>query len=223
MIAAVRTPTRPRIRPVRLAGWLALVLVLELVTRALVYSLAPTPAQQFSSLGAVFGGPRPVVVALVAVGLALVLSVGVLWLAAIGTRERWALSAPGEPAPRVPAARALARGAFLTVATWLTFAAIESYLHWRAGLGFHGLGCLWGPVHVNAMPVAAGLSILAAGALTAAQHLLRWMRRVVRRLLSGHPSGRRRHPNLIVVWATRAIGAVALPAAAFPRPPPAVV
>ena len=38
---------------------------------------------------------------------------------------------------------------------------LESYLHWRAGLGWHGLHCLAGPVHRDAVPIVAALSLVA--------------------------------------------------------------
>ena len=58
----------------------------------------------------------------------------------------------------------------------------ESYLHWRAGIGFHGLSCLVGPVHRNAIPLLAALALAAAALAEAAEHLLAWMRAVVREL-----------------------------------------
>jgi hypothetical protein len=64
----------------------------------------------------------------------------------------------------------------------LTFALVESYLHWRAGLGFHGLSCLVGPVHRNAIPLLAALALIAAALAEAAGHVLAWMRAVVREL-----------------------------------------
>jgi hypothetical protein len=64
----------------------------------------------------------------------------------------------------------------------LAFAMFESYLHWRAGIGFHGLSCLVGPVHRNAIPLLAALALAAAALAEAAQHLVAWMRAVVREL-----------------------------------------
>jgi hypothetical protein len=58
----------------------------------------------------------------------------------------------------------------------------ESYLHWRAGIGFHGLSCLVGPVHRNAIPLLAALALAAAALAEAIQHLLAWMRAVMREL-----------------------------------------
>ncbi|TML52157.1 MAG: hypothetical protein E6G15_11395 [Actinobacteria bacterium] len=59
----------------------------------------------------------------------------------------------------------------------------ESYLHWRAGIGFHGLSCLVGPVHRNAIPILGALALAAAALAEAGSHLLAWMRAVVRELL----------------------------------------
>jgi hypothetical protein len=56
-------------------------------------------------------------------------------------------------------------------------------VHWRAGLGFHGLSCLFGPVHRNALPLLAALSLLAAALAEAAAHLYAWMKATARALL----------------------------------------
>jgi hypothetical protein len=70
----------------------------------------------------------------------------------------------------------------LYAASCFSFAMFESYLHWRAGIGFHGLSCLVGPVHRNALPILAALSLLAAALAEAAAHVVAWMRAVVREL-----------------------------------------
>ena len=77
-------------RSEHLAGFsLGLVLVI-LGGRALAYAATPTP------LAAQLGGPRLPVITFVALALAAVISLGVLWLAALGVRERHALDrAPG--------------------------------------------------------------------------------------------------------------------------------
>jgi hypothetical protein len=74
------------------------------------------------------------------------------------------------------------RAVALYLASSLAFALFESYLHWRAGIGFHGLSCLVGPVHRNAIPLLAALALAAAALAEAGQHLLAWMRAVVREL-----------------------------------------
>ncbi len=207
----------------RIVGWVTVIALLELATRAVVYALAPEQSLQMTSLSAKFGGPQLVVVALVAIGLAVILSTAVLAIAARGARSHHALRSPDAPGPKLPVAQTVRRAGALTVTAWLTFAAVESYTHWRAGLGFHGLNCLWGPVHVNAMPVAAGLAIVAAAALTAAQHLLRWMRRVVARLLLRRPVAPAR-PTVARLRRGLTVTRPALScAAAYPRPPPSVV
>jgi hypothetical protein len=70
------------------------------------------------------------------------------------------------------------RAAVLFAATSATFAVLESYLHWRAGLGWHGLHCLTGPVHRDAIPLLLALSVVAAALACAVEHVLAWMRRV---------------------------------------------
>jgi hypothetical protein len=87
-----------------------------------------------------------------------------------------------------------------------TSGALEAYVHWRAGLGWHGLACLTGPVHRDLVPLAAAVSLVAAAASAAAGHALAWMRRVVVALGSA-PRFAPRRPAL---WA--------LPAGAAPRP-----
>ena len=117
---------------------------------------------------------------LVSVALGAGVSSSRVWLAALGVRER----APA-------AGAALRRGCGCggsCCASWsfyaassLAFALFESYLHWRTGLGFHGLSCLIGPVHRNALPILAALALVAAALAEAAAHVLAWMRAVVAR------------------------------------------
>ena len=68
------------------------------------------------------------------------------------------------------------------MASCLTFALLESYIHWRAGLGWHGLHCLTGPVHRDAIPVLASFSIVGAALAAALDHVLAWMRGTLARL-----------------------------------------
>ena len=114
------------------------------------------PARRRSSSAA--GGPGCIVVVHAGLGSASrVGSTAVLWLAALGVRERARCSSRARVAPRLApahaspctAARAL-RGQLRSPSRLL-----ESYLHWRAGLGFHGLLCLLGPVHRDALPILA--------------------------------------------------------------------
>jgi hypothetical protein len=173
-------------------AWLAFLVVLELVARAVVYGMAPTAGVASRELGGKLGGPGFVAVLLVAVGLALVLTVALVWLATMGVRERWALSdRPREGAPpRIAAGPLAVRALVLTLVGWLTFAAIETLLHLHEGLGFHGVECLVGPVHRNALPVVAALALLASAAVEVARMVLAWTRRSMGRLVRPRAAGR---------------------------------
>ncbi len=160
----------------RILLWPAAVGLLVLTARWLAYALAPSPLA--SPLEHSAGGPRLVVVSLVSLGLAALVSTLGVWLAALGVRERQRLR-PDRVAPRLRLRRLGLRAVLLYVASSLAFALFESYLHWRAGIGFHGLSCLVGPVHRNVIPLLAALSLAAAALAEVAAHLLGWMRAVV--------------------------------------------
>jgi hypothetical protein len=168
----------------RAIGWLCVVAAFELVTRTIVYALAPSPLLAARhGLTSALGGPRFSVVLLVAAIVGGLIAVGVVWVASMGVRERWELAAdrPLGPRPAISLRRLVARAAGLTLAGWLMFAGVESVIHLRAGLGFHGLDCLVGPVHRNALPVVAGLSLIASALASAVELVWRWMRRTVAR------------------------------------------
>jgi hypothetical protein len=162
--------------------WLGVVALLVLATRWLTYALA-APSPLTTRFQASAGGPRLVVVTLVSLGLAAALSLAALWLAALGVRERQRLR-PERELPRIRLRRAALRATGLTVASSLAFAVFESYVHWRAGLGFHGLSCLVGPVHRNALPLLAALALMASALAEAAAHLYAWIRATARALLA---------------------------------------
>ena len=146
-----------------------------LCARWIAYALEPSPLAR--TLQNQAGGPRLPVVALVALTLGLAFSSAVVWLAALGVRERSLLEqAPGPP---LRPGQALIRAALLSVATATAFGLLESYVHWRAGLGWHGLHCLVGPVHSNALPILVSLSLIATAVFRAVEHVLAWMRRTV--------------------------------------------
>jgi hypothetical protein len=194
----------------RLLLWPGVVALLVLTTRWLAYALAPSPlANRFEASA---GGPQLVVVTLVALGLAVLVSTLVVWLAALGVRERQRLH-PERVAPTLRLRRMSVRAVLLYAASSLAFALFESYLHWRAGIGFHGLSCLAGPVHRNAIPLLAALSLAAAALVEAAAHLFGWMRAVVRELRRVRLAGamRRVQPAWPVALASR-------PAVRRPRP-----
>ena len=163
----------------RLLVWPALVALLVLTARWLAYELAPSPLARVLEHSA--GGPSLVIVTLVSLGLTLLGSVLVVWLAAVGVRERARLE-PERVAPSLRLRRLGLRTIGLYLASSFAFAMFESYLHWRAGIGFHGLSCLVGPVHRNAIPLLAALALAAAALAEAVEHVLAWMRAVVREL-----------------------------------------
>ncbi len=146
-----------------------------LCARWIAYALEPSPLAR--TLQNQAGGPRLPVVALVALTLGLAFSSAVVWLAALGVRERSLLErAPGPP---LRLGETLIRAALLSVATAAAFGLLESFVHWRAGLGWHGLHCLVGPVHSNALPILVSLSLIATAVFRAVEHVLAWMRRTV--------------------------------------------
>jgi hypothetical protein len=183
------------VRLVRFAGTVALVV---LTGRQLAYALAPEPTA--ATLQHAVGGPGLVVNTLVVLPLGLALACAVLWFASLGVRERHLLSGERTAAPRVRAGRVALDAVTLAAAGCLGFAALESYIHWRAGLGFHGLHCLSGPVHRNAIPILCSLALLTASLRGALRHVLAWMRRTIKLLRA-----RRRvlpHPARVHVAAT---------------------
>ena len=162
--------------------WLPIAALVVLAARALAYALAPRPTIVSGELERQVGGPGLVVTAFVALGAAAAAASALVWLASLAVRERHLLSGRAGEAPRLRPLRVLGAAAGLFVVTSLAFASLESYLHWRAGLGFHGLHCLIGPVHRDALPLLGAVSLLAAAAEAAARHLLRWMRRTLQAL-----------------------------------------
>jgi len=190
--------------------WLSAAALVVLAARSLAYGLAPaTPLA--ATLRRSAGGPNLVVVAVVAIAVCIALAAAVLWLAAVGVRERAALT--GEERPRLDVRRIGAHTAALTLVAGLGFAAFESYLHLRAGLGWHGIHCLLGPVHRDALPFLGGLSLVAAALIEASRHVLRWMRRTLRLLLECQaPAGQ---PALLVL--PRPVFGAACAQVALPR------
>ena len=203
----------------RILIWAGACALVVLASRTLAYQLAPRPTLVGLRLEQAVGGPRLVVLALCAIGAALALAAAVVWVAALAVRERHLFVGGPAPEPIRPA-RALVQAVALFFASSLVFDAIESYLHWRAGLGFHGLHCLIGPVHRDALPLLAATSLVAAAGVAAASHLVRWMRRTLRSLVRG------RVPYFAppVLVPAQAALAVARPAVALPRTrgPPSV-
>ena len=159
-----------------------------LATRAIVYALAPWQTLAVLELEHRAGGPHLAAVLAVSVAVAGVIAASVLWLAVVAVRERLALERRlVVAAPRLSPMRLVVRALLFFAATSLAFAYFESYLHWRAGLGWHGLQCLVGPVHRNAVPVLGALSLLAVAGHGAVEHLLAWARRLVALLAARLP------------------------------------
>jgi len=162
--------------------WLGPIALLVLAARWLTYALA-APSPLTTRFEASAGGPPLIVVTVISLGLAAALSLAALWLAVLGVRERQRLR-PERELPRIRLRRVAARTIVLAVASSLAFALFESWVHWRAGLGFHGLSCLFGPVHRNALPLLVALALMAAALAEAAAHLYAWMRATTRALLA---------------------------------------
>jgi hypothetical protein len=163
------------------AAWLGAIALLVLAVRWLAYALA-APSPLASTFQASAGGPRLIVVALVSLGLGALVSTAAVWLAAFAVSERHRLE-PRRELPRLRLGRLAVRTVVLYAASSLSFALFESYLHWRAGIGFHGLSCLVGPVHRNAIPLLAALALVAAALAEGASHLVAWLRATVRSLV----------------------------------------
>jgi hypothetical protein len=165
----------------RISSWIVAGGLVVLLTRSLVYALVPSPLAQ--SLQRQAGGPRLPIVSLISLAIALGGSSTILWLASLGVRERRLLERrPIVREPRLRLTSVLMRTVGLFAATSVAFALLESYLHWRAGLGWHGLHCLVGPVHRDALPILTSLSVLAAAVSAAVEHVFAWMRRTIVRL-----------------------------------------
>jgi hypothetical protein len=202
--------------------WVPIAALVVLAARALAYALAPHATVVGNELEQQAGGPGLVVTAVAVLTGAAVVASAVLWVAALAVRERHLLSGGAGEAPPLRPVRVLGTALGLFAVTSLAFASLESYLHWRAGLGFHGLHCLIGPVHRDALPILGALSLLAAAAEAAARHLLRWMRRTLQ-ALRARPSVRPRPPALRLPPRADAPLRPALPGLDLARGPPAAL
>jgi hypothetical protein len=164
-------------RAARTGIWAIAALLVILVGRTIAYALNPSPLAQMLEHRA--GGPALPVVSLVALTLAAGSEVAICWLAAVAVRERALVErrALSAPLPRLGPARIVAAALLLWVLTSIAGGLLEAYIHWRAGLGWHGLSCLIGPVHRDLLPIFGALSLVAAAIVAAAEHLVAWVRR----------------------------------------------
>jgi hypothetical protein len=164
-------------RWLRLSTRVGAALLVILFARTIAYALAPSPAARLLEHRA--GGPALPTLALVSLVLGASLAIAICWLAALGVRERELTERRllAEPAPVFRAGRMLALWVVLSIATSVGGGLLEAYVHWRAGLGWHGLECIVGPVHRDLLPIEAALSLIAAAVIAAAEHVAAWMRR----------------------------------------------
>ena len=148
-----------------------------LLARSISYAIAPSPAARVLEHRA--GGPALPVLTLVALALGGSLAIAICWLAAFGVRERELLERRvlAVPPPRFRPAHTFALALALSVVTSVGGGLLEAYLHRRAGLGWHGVQCVFGPVHRDLLPIATSLSLVAAALLAAGEHVAAWMRR----------------------------------------------
>lgn len=194
------------------AAHVVAVVVVVLAARALAYALVLA-----GDLAGAAGGPALPAVIVVALALGLGVACAVLWLASLGVRERARLE-PGTVAPRIGArGLALCAGGVFVAAT-AGFVALESVIHYRAGLGWHALECLTGPVHRDALPILAGLSVVAAAVLAAVRLVVAWMRRVLALL-----TARRTRARGFRLWVRGESAASRVAQRAGARGPPLVV
>ena len=203
----------------RVVLWFGIVALVVLAARSLAYQLAPAPTSLTFALQHQAGGPRLVVTVVAALALAFGGAAALLWLASTAVRERHAARSRVGAPPSLRLAAVARTSLFLFAATSLVFAAVESYVHWRAGLGVHGLQCLVGPEHRDALPLLAALSMVAAACHGALAHLLGWMRETLALLASGP---RRAGRRALVVRRPGAAPSVRpfLPGSYDPRGPP---
>jgi hypothetical protein len=160
-------------RGLRLLTCLGTAVLVILCARAIAYAVTPgTAARVLEHRG---GGPALPWLALTALSIGAALAVAICWLAALGVRERALLER--RPLPRFRQGRAIVIAVGLFIASSVGGGLFEAYVHWRAGLGWHGIHCIAGPVHQNLLPIEGALSTVAAAVLAAAEHVVAWMRR----------------------------------------------
>jgi hypothetical protein len=164
-------------RAIKALSWIIAAVLVVLLARSIAYAIAPSSAARMLEHRA--GGPALPVLTLVALALGGSFAVGISWLAAFGVRERALLERRvlAQSPPRFDPVRMFVLAVALSVVTSVAGGLFEAYLHWRAGLGWHGIECVFGPVHRDLLPIATALSFVAAAVFAAAEHVVAWMRR----------------------------------------------
>jgi hypothetical protein len=201
----------------RSLAWVFAIVLVVLGSRTIAYAISPSPLA--AELSHQAGGPSLPVIAFVAIVLAVAASAAVVWLAALGVRERRLLETrPVIVEPRLRLGRLAARALGLWLITMPAFAYLESTIHWREGLGWHGLHCLVGPVHRNAIPILGALSLVAAALAAALEHVLNWMRRTLARIAA--PKRIAGIPRLVQPALAELLPASAFETPLGPRGPP---
>ena len=167
----------------RLGIWAVVALAVVLATRTLIYALAPQSLLLAELADNRVVGPHLTLPLLAIVGAAAVLGAGALAVAVASVRVRLELEGRRlVSAPRIRPGVLAGRVIALFLVASFAFAMLESYLHWREGLGWHGLHCLIGPVHRDAIPILVALSLLAVAVHGAVELLLAWARRLFAQL-----------------------------------------
>jgi hypothetical protein len=202
------------------ALWTVAGALVVLSARWLAYATTPSPAARL--LEARAGGPKLPAVSLVSLAFGASIAIAICWLATLGIRERALLERRvlAEPLPRFRIGRTFTHALALFLITSVAGGLLEAYVHWRAGLGWHGLHCLLGPVHRDLLPFEAALSLIAAALLAAAGHIAAWMRRTFA-LLRALPFARRPELPQVLVHVLDVPRTILCPAAGTPRGPPA--
>jgi hypothetical protein len=170
-------------RLLRLGAWSVTTVLVILLARTIAYAVSPSPVAELLQHRA--GGPELPVVVIAALAVGGSAAVAITFLAWLGVRER-ALVDRSSP-PRMRVTRIAGRAALLCLLAALVGGLFEAYLHWHAGLGWHGLHCVFGPVHRNLLPIDAALSLVAAAIAAALEHIVSWMRRTLQRLAETTP------------------------------------
>jgi hypothetical protein len=161
----------------RALGWVAVAGAIELVARTLAYAFSPDPrAEAFDQAT---GGPRP--------------------LSSLSVRERHRLRPHAGALPRLHLRRMALRAACLLAVNSIVFTSIEVTIHEEDGLGFHGMHCLFGPVHRDALPIIAALALIAAALVEAVGHAVAFGRRVVAAEASPRRIARALRPALVLI------------------------